>query len=87
MKCFFLTYFLGVYTRVSVYRDWINQTISRDTDDGDEMQLFNMENNIDMSNNLEIWWDGDAYNHSKSYLLSTFDLFCLCLLHTLNSYT
>ncbi|CAF1615602.1 unnamed protein product [Adineta ricciae] len=47
----------GVYTRVSVYRDWINQTISRDTDDDDEdeTQLFNMENNIDMSNNLEIW--------------------------------
>ena len=54
----------GVYTRISVYRDWINETISRNTID-DDTHLFNMPNNIDMSNDLEIWWDRGASNTAK----------------------
>ncbi|CAF4954544.1 unnamed protein product, partial [Rotaria sp. Silwood1] len=49
----------GVYTRVSVYRDWINYTISKNILNY-ETQLFNIPNNIDMSNDLEIWWDREV---------------------------
>jgi hypothetical protein len=46
----------GVYTRVSVYRDWINNTISKTTVNYDT-QLLNVP-----SKDLEIWWDRDADN-------------------------
>ena len=51
---------LGVYTRVSVYRDWISATISRQSLSYDDSLLFNMPNNIDLSNDPEIWWDRDG---------------------------
>ena len=49
----------GVYTRVSVYRAWINATISQRTSPVDT-PLFNMPNNIDISNDPDIWWDRDV---------------------------
>ncbi|UJR14619.1 hypothetical protein I4U23_001613 [Adineta vaga] len=75
----------GVYTRISVYRDWINETISRNTND-DETQLFNMANNIDMNNDLEIWWDTNFYNHAGLYFISIFHLLCICFLHSFLHY-
>lgn len=53
----------GVYTRVSVYRAWINATISQRTSPADT-PLFNMPNNIDMSNDPDIWWDRDVDNQA-----------------------
>jgi len=70
--------FLGVYTRVSVFRDWINYTISINTRDYDT-QLFNMPNNIDMSNNLDIWWDRESENKVGNYLILRIDLLFFCL--------
>jgi hypothetical protein len=72
-----LFWFLGVYTRVSVYRDWINYTISINTRD-DDIQLLNMPNNIDMSNNLEIWWDTENTNRSGDNLILRIDLLFFC---------
>ncbi|CAF0794334.1 unnamed protein product [Adineta steineri] len=68
----------GVYTRVSVYRDWINYTISKNTLDYD-IELLNMPNNLDMNNDLEIWWDTDVDNHAKYYLIPMTNLISLCL--------
>jgi hypothetical protein len=64
-------FFKGVYTRVSVYRDWINYTISTSTRDYDT-EFFDMSNN-----DLEIWWDRENGNNLivKTDLL----VFCLCL--------
>ncbi|CAF3491297.1 unnamed protein product, partial [Rotaria sp. Silwood2] len=58
--------FLGVYTRISVYRDWINYTISKNILNY-ETQLFNIPNNIDMSNDLEIWWDREVNSNAVCY--------------------
>jgi hypothetical protein len=75
----------GVYTRISVYRDWINETISRNSM-GSDPQLFNMANNIDMNNDLEIWWDRDVESKGeddfimRKYLL----VFCLFIVIVLN---
>ena len=72
-------FYLGVYTRISVYRDWINETIIRNTMNSDP-QLFNMPNNIDMSNNLDIWWDRDVESKSQDDLRTRIDLLIVCLL-------
>ncbi len=72
-------FYLGVYTRISVYRDWINETITRNTINSDQ-QLFNMPNNIDMSNDLDIWWDRDVESKSKDDLRTRIDLLIICLL-------
>ena len=68
---------LGVYTRVSVYRDWINTAISSNALNRDP-QLLNMLNNIDTNNNLEIWWDRDTENSAKCCLSSV--IVCVFLL-------
>ncbi len=65
-----MTFFLGVYTRVSVYRDWINETIYQSTRSYDA-QLFNMPNNIDMSNDLEIWWDRGVGNEAENNFIAS----------------
>jgi secreted trypsin-like serine protease len=70
---------LGVYTRISVYRDWINETISRNTMNSDS-QLFNMPNNIDMSNDLDIWWDRDVESKVEDNLRMKIYLLVVCLL-------
>lgn len=69
---------LGVYTRISVYRDWINETISRNTMNSDP-QLFNMPNNIDMSNDLDIWWDRDVESKGEDHLIMRTYLLVFCL--------
>ncbi|CAM4928714.1 unnamed protein product [Rotaria socialis] len=51
----------GVYTRVSAYRDWINYTVNKNELNYDT-QVFNIQNNIGMSNDLEIWWDGENFD-------------------------
>ncbi|CAF3986929.1 unnamed protein product, partial [Adineta steineri] len=63
---------------VSVYRDWINYTISKNTLDYD-IELLNMPNNLDMNNDLEIWWDTDVDNHAKYYLVPMTNLISFCL--------
>ncbi len=44
-----------------------------------DTQLFNMPNNIDMSNDLDIWWDRDAQNKAENDLRLRMNLFCFCL--------
>jgi hypothetical protein len=44
----------GVYTRVSVYRDWINNTINKNRILSDT-QFFNIPDD-----DIEIWWDRDG---------------------------
>lgn len=68
----------GVYTRISVYRDWINETISQHSKDTDE-NLFNMPNNIDMSNDPEIWWDRDGHNQVATNCPMRINLLMICL--------
>lgn len=67
----------GVYTRISVYRDWINYTISTNTRDYDNTQLFNMPNNIEMNNELEIWWDRETDKGNNIKLKMNLLVFCL----------
>ncbi|CAF1121490.1 unnamed protein product [Rotaria sordida] len=69
----------GVYTRVSVYRDWINYTISKNILNY-ETQLFNIPNNIDMSNDLEIWWDREVNSNGVCYIIQITSVLVLCLL-------
>jgi hypothetical protein len=39
-----------------------------------------MPNNIDMSNDLDIWWDRDVESKSKDDLRTRIDLLIICLL-------
>lgn len=62
-----------------MYRDWINFTINTNTRD-DQTQVFNMPNNIDMNNQLEIWWDRENENKVGKNVIIKFHLINICLL-------
>lgn len=67
-----------MYTRISVFRDWINETISRNRVN-DDTDLFNMPNNIDTSNELEIWWDHGASDEAEDQSPVRRALFIACV--------